>query len=431
MRPIVVQSLRPQATVEIWTGGGRRFSAADTAADLVTMQIHRSTDGSPGTFALTLTARQYRDGSWAERVRPMDYVEIRASNGATQPDGRLPIRMRGFVTNAMQAFSIGAQGGPTRSVTLNGQDYTKIFGMNQVKYVWQTDPMAAMEQAWGLTLRYHIPPDVSTVRQMAEAVSSGLMRPFLAAFRQATGIPAPAYRMDVTIPDRFGIPFVVVEPYTGSFWDLFRYFQSAPLGECFIWDAPDAPVVTYRIAPFKDAAGNVVSPAVSPVLGPTDARFALAEGQDLGYSDNEVYNYFFVWSDLAPMVGFTQYAYVVKGKNPLVERASLLRFGFRPLLVDAPLVTPFTTGANKRAQPPQEAANEFAYYLERTQGHNETLASGSLQAHGSEEFIPGRYVRIADEGLTAYLQTVDEQFDFLGAGNPQWTATLGLVRGQA
>ena len=424
MQPLVVQRFLPRADVQVWTKSGHHYHE-DLMGDLVSMRLHRSTDGSPGTFALTLTARTFSDGSWASRVSAMDYVEIRAANAPLQPQ----MRMRGFVDNAMQSYSIGASGGPTRSITINGRDFTKLFLINKIRYLWQTDPMAALAQQWGLTMMWGIPYPTSTPAAFTKAIM-GIMTPFVATLHKETGLPIPGIATSVGIPQRFATPVSIVEPYTGPFWGLFTYFASAPLGEAFVYDSPESPVLVFRVAPFKDAAGNIVSPAVPPELSPVEASLATAPGQDLGRSDNEVRNWFFTYADTASLFAYPQYAYVSKG-NPTINQPSIDTYGFQPQEVSTPWLTPFfESPGSKSPTVPQEQAIELAQYLLETQGHNELLASGSLEVHGSHDLIPGRYVAVPEEGLTFYLQTVDETFDFLGQSNPHWRATLGLVRGQ-
>ena len=426
MQAIVMQRFVPRADVQVWTKDGRHYHE-DLMGDAISLQTHRSTDGSPGTFALTLTARTFADGSWSGRISAMDYVEIRAANAPLQPQ----IRMRGFVDNAMQSFSIGPSGGPTRSVTINGRDFTKVLQINQIRYLWQNDPMAAVARNWGLTMVYGIPVSTTTPQAFASAIMTRIMDPFLAGLREATDLPIPGIALSVTIPDRFATPVAIVEPYAGAFWGLFTYFASAPLGEAFVYDSPESPVLVFRVAPFKDASGNIAAPAVAPILPEVTASFATAPGQDLGRSDNEVKNWFFTYADTASMFSYPQYAYVSKG-NPAVNQTSMGIYGFRSMEVSTPWLTPFLDSpGSKTAGAPQEQAIELSAYLLATQGHNELLASGSLQVHGSHDLIPGRYIRIPEEDMTFYLQTVDETFDFLGQSSPHWRATLGLVRGQS
>lgn len=423
-QPITYRSFYPRAKIDVWTQKGKHYSL-EPMADVVKFTTHRSVDSSPGTWSITLTARSDAEGnSWAKRILPMDYVEIRA--GFADP---LPIRMRGFVDNAMQSWHIGGTGGPSRRITLNGRDFTKLAIVNQIKYVWQSDPTAALFQNWGLTQTYGIKALISTADSFCRAIVDHIFRPFLMGLREQTDMPVPDIKLDVTVPEQFAIPMLTIEPYSGSFWNLFRYFQSPPMGEAFFYDADDGPHLVFRMAPFKDESGQFVLPASAPALGEIPLDLQTDSGQDIGRSDNEVYNYFFVYSDVMPLGTMTQVAFVKPGVNPRIRQGSIDTFGFRPMSIDTAWVTPFITGDGS-STPPTTAAGELAAYLLATQGHNETLASGSLQVHGSPDLIPGRYVSAPSEGLTWYLQTVDESFSWVGDANPRWTATLGVVRGQ-
>ena len=421
---LTMRSYSPRAQVRIWTKAGDFF---DATGDLVSFTTHRSTDGSPGTWTLSLVARKVARGdTYANLVRGMDYIEIWAGNGP----GPMGVRMRGFVDNAMQGWSIGQSGGPIRTVDINGRDYTKMFLEDQIRYVWQNDPQAAMVQSWGLTQTYGINPLISTTSDFCTAIVQQVFGQYLSGLRSATKMPVRDITLNVTVPDEYGIPMLVVEPFTGSFWSLFTYFQSPPLGECFLWDAPQGPVLTFRVAPLVGVDGKLLAPAVPPALGKIYVDLTSDQNQDVGYSDNEVANYFFVAPDASPLGSLTDVIFTQTGINPLNAAGSQLVYGFRPLEVHTPWLTPFANSGEPNVQPSWDQVATLAAYLQGAYDHAEILASGSIQVHGLPDLMPGRYV-VADQlGLVFYCQTVDEIFNAIGSSQPSWTATLGVVRGQ-
>ena len=453
MRPISIRTLQPRAEITVHTTRGEVYTYQDLAADAISLELQRATDGSAGAFALTLTARAYKDGTWADRIQPMDYVEIRAGNlsPSSYPLGKLPMRFRGFVDHSAQTFSIPSSGGPQRSVVISGRDYTKLWQVSQVQYLWTINLPAALTAAtgFGLSSNYGVPPDVSTVSQLVNAVVQHVFEgdgppttssPFAPLFRQQ-GVDIPDPVVAVSVPDRYEINLLSVEPYTGSVWNLVQYFQSAPFGEAFFYDAEAGPVLVVRVAPFKDLSGNFVEPAVDPAtiehqLGPVTLDPSLISEQQIEFSDDEVLNYFFVYADQANMGAGSAYAYVSPGNfspynaqgNPQWLADSTAKFGFRPLNVQSPWVAAIT-----QTQYYAQNAAELAYYLALTQGHNEQLRSGTIVCHGSEDLIPGRYITVPygeKTGLSFYLESVTETFLFKGAQNPSWTAELGVTRGQ-
>ncbi len=448
MQPISVRSLFPHADITIHTTRGPVYAIADLEADLVSLDLQRSTSGSAGAFSLELTARAYKDGTWADRIQPMDYVEIRAGNlhPSSYPNGKLPMRFRGFVDLGPQSFAIPPQGGPQRSVTISGRDYTKLPMVSQIQYLWTTSLSQALANAasgWGLTANWGFSTSSTTMRAFISQVLQHIFEgtsgqsalganPFLPLFRK-TGVDAPNLLQAVSVPDTYTINLLTVEPYTGSLWNLITYFSSPPLGECFIYDAEAGPVLVVRIAPFKDLAGKFVSPGLDPgtqkhQLGPITLSTDLIPQQEIGYSDNEVLNYFFVYSDVAQMGAGSQFSYLSPNQNPWWNAESTAKYGFRPLNLDTPLVAAITQNPNF-----QQNAASLAQYLGATQGHNEQLRSGTITCHGDESLIPGRYVTVPYServGLSFYLEEVTETFAFKGAQNPTWTAQLGVTRGQ-
>ena len=465
MQPISIRTLQPRAEITIHTTRGEVYTYQDLAADAVSLDLQRATDSSAGSFSLTLTARAYKDGTWADRIQPMDYVEIRAGNlsPSSYPLGKLPMRFRGFVDISTQTFAIGPQGGPQRNVIVSGRDYTKLPMVSQIQYLWTNSLPSALAHAatgWGLSYNWGIKNSTTTMRGFVSNVLQHIFEgkgagaqaefgasPFLPLFRQ-TGVDAPTLIESVTVPDSYAINLYTVQPYTGSLWNLFTYFATPPICESFIYDAETGPVLVVRIAPFKDLSGKFVSPAIDPStvstqLGPVSLSTDLIIEQQIGWSDNEVLNYFFVYSDLAQIGAGSQFSYAtpqsiysppsspggfLSGANPTWNAGSTARFGFRPLNLDTPLVSAITTSQNYL-----QNAVELAAYLGATQGHNEQLRSGTIVCHGSEDLIPGRYITVPyseKTGLSFYLESVSETFLFKGAQNPSWTAELGVTRGQ-
>jgi len=156
---------------------------------------------------------------------------------------------------------------------------------------------------------------------------------------------------------------------------------------------------------------------------------AQVSGSQLGFSAQEVLNFFLTWPDNtgSSVLPIGMVNFLKAGKNPLVDTESMNVFGYRPLTVTTPLVglSP-TQGSLAKLQ---ALAEEFTAYLYATQHQNQDLASGTITVHGQPEWIPGRYLDIPDVGRY-YLQGVSEQFQAVGAASPSWMATLSVVRGQ-
>lgn len=68
-------------------------------------------------------------------VEPMDMVEIRMWGGVGPKPEKLPIKMRGFVSEVQRAQTMSDNGIPSRQVVVSGHDYGKIWQMYQVLYL--------------------------------------------------------------------------------------------------------------------------------------------------------------------------------------------------------------------------------------------------------------------------------------------------------
>lgn len=68
-------------------------------------------------------------------VEPMDLIEIRMWSGVGVKPEKLPIIMRGFVSDVSRSQGVGNDGRPMRQVVVTGQDYGKIWQTFQVIYL--------------------------------------------------------------------------------------------------------------------------------------------------------------------------------------------------------------------------------------------------------------------------------------------------------
>lgn len=99
--------------------------------------VHKSVKEPCGGFCITFADKAHPQ--WGETiyalVEPMDLIEIRmAHNAFDYPNGKLPIVMRGFVTEPGRFESMDQSGHPSRGVRISGQDYGKILECCQIIY---------------------------------------------------------------------------------------------------------------------------------------------------------------------------------------------------------------------------------------------------------------------------------------------------------
>ncbi len=432
---LVIEQFVPQTTVTFYYGG-QQNTVSSVDDDLILWTTQRTTSGQPGQWTVTLTDRFVQGHSWAQEIPRMAYVEIRAGNTAQRP---LPIRMRGFVTSPTRSWTIGQTGGPSRNIVIAGEDYTALFYNYSVQYLWQMMTKGSQKEmavlSFGLSYNYGLPMTSLQPRQFLEALLQHIFlnpaKGYLPHLQAAMSSAIPGIAVHCTVPNAVKLPTTTIQSWQGPLWDLLSYFATAPLTEFFIFDDVEEPVLTFRIPPFydMDRPNTLATPAVAPYLDAVTLDPAQVSGSHLGFSSQEVLNFFLTWPDntgssVLPtgMVNFLK-----AGKNPLVDTASMDVFGYRPLTVTTPLVGLSPTQGSLTQL--QALAEEFTAYLYATQHQNQDLASGTITVHGQPEWIPGRYLDIPDVGRY-YLQGVSEQFQAVGAASPSWLATLSVVRGQ-
>lgn len=445
MQPLIINSFSPQCEITAIADGGIHHVLTP---DAVTLTLIRSVDGGAGSFSLTLTANQDARGhSWQDRLHPMDFLEIRVGNKRL-PNGKLPIRMRAFVDSVSENFTMPTQGGPQRSVLITGRDYTKLFQSQNIQFLW-SQTLSSDGSFPGMSMNFGVPADgkasvTSIVRTILDDVFLGVGskrdESFLPLYRGATGVKVPDIIPHLTVPDMYMAQYFTINGYTGMFWDLMTYFTSQPLGEMFVYDAEEGPILVFRVAPFKGVNGNIISPAQDPELPTIAVSPAVVTAYDLGRTDQQVLNYFFSMSDAASSNGSSALAYTTKkldlltwtpfsgggtSDNPYWNSRSVKKFGLKPINIGSPWIQLWTQKDGSARQ----NATVLSNFMGQAFGHNESLIAGQLSVHGNELFIPGRYIRFSDVEL--YLESVSEVFQFVGSSTPSWTATLNATRGQS
>jgi len=439
---LVLQQYVPQSTVTFFYGEHSTSVSPDN--DLIQWTTQRTTSGQPGQWTVTLVDRLVHGHTWADEIPPGAYVEIRADNTAQTP---LPIRMRGFVTSAQYTWTIGQTGGPTRAIQIMGEDYTWLYYSMNIMYLWQSLQRTALKEAAltisgvGLHANWGVPTGLMTPREFIDSINQHvLLSPrhgLLTGYRRymTDAVPDPVWTVTIDNQNLFSMVNTAIQSYQGPLWSLMTYYASPGLSEMFLFDTDAAPVGVFRVAPFYnvDVPDTLADLAIAPYLSDVGLDPAEVSGVQTGYSQNEVYNFFLVEPDATgstTLQGIASYLNPAPLGNPRQDVISQAQYGYRPLLLQTPLLSVLTTGGVKKDQGLlRTQASAMATYLYQTQHANQTLASGTITVHGRPYWMPGRYLTIPQVGRY-YLQGVQETFQAVGAPAPSWIATLSVVRGQ-
>lgn len=301
----------------------------------------------------------------------------------------------------------------------------------------------------GLSLNFGVPADgKASVAKITKTILDDVFlgkgsksgEAFLPFYRDVTKINVPDIIPHFSVPDKFQAEYFTINGYTGMFWDLMTYFTSQPLGEMFVYDAEDAPVMVFRVAPFKDTSGSVIFPAMEPELPTIGVDPSIVSAYSMGRTDQQVLNYFFSMSDAASSNGSSALAYATKkldlltwtpfsgggtSDNPYWSSQSVKKFGLKPINIGSPWIQLWT----QKDDSARQNATELSNFMGKAFDHNQDLIAGQLTVHGDEAFIPGRYARFSDAEF--YLEQVSEVFQFIGSSSPSWTAMLNVTRGQS
>lgn len=451
MNPLIINSFSPKAEIEIHTKNGEVFTR-EVVNDAVSVYIVRGIDASAGQAILTLLVNKDKRGrSWQDRVHPMDYIVIRAGN-KYKPDGTLPIRFRGFVDSLVESLAMPTVGGPLRRITLVARDYVKLFLINNIQYLWTVMLGADLASFPGLDRNYGISSTVTDVGKIIQQIidhvftgkGEGSLHPFLPAFRKATGLNIPDIVLSNKIPNNFMAENLTIQPYTGPLWSLINYLCSPPVGESYVYDGEDTPILVCRPVPFKDEYRDIPSPGQEPELPTIKIEGSIVSGYTLGKTDAQALNFFFVYSDALSNNGSTAPAYASPyidfgekfdpysnsstGTNPYWNSKSANIYGLKPLNISTPWVELPASNQDKDKGSAQRNAVKLANFLGKIYDHNQDLMGGQITAHGDENLIHGRYIQFGDAEY--YLEQVEDKISFVGDQNPSWSTVLSVTRGQ-
>lgn len=413
-------SRRPRVSVVAYTAEGY----VDLTPYVLRVQTQKSLANIEGKWSITLTAKRDRQGrTWDKRIAAFDYIEIRIGTSSNPS----PI-MRGFVENSVMIEGFDAEGRPQRSVMANGYDYGGLLTKDKIYYLYEMDPTQGLTR-YQLEVNFGIPAADLTPNLFVQLVHQNIIAPFIAQLQ--TGNPhIPDLLVETSVPDTYRINGFLVQPFQGVVSQLLQAYQGKPWCELFVVDRDGGPVLVYRWAPLKNKTGTIMRGGAGTVEITSSDRIS----SSLGRSGQELLNYWFTIpnSVLLNKIGYkaASTGLMAVGRNPAIDREKL-KYGFRPLEVESPLIPLWSVGATEEEiergkDIVQATAAELNDWLRRAYDHNETLLAGSMTIKGNERAQIGSYVVQSDRGFSAYIESVTHEWQLYG----QWTTTLGLTRGR-
>ncbi len=293
------QDFHPKMQVTARTWRGQSYNLTN---DVVQWTTQKDISQPQGSFSIYLTANSDSSGTWADKIQPMDYIEIQASATGATSGGQLPVIMRGFVDYVGISTQFGQTGGPSEPrVVIQGRDYSKLLLDWQILYLWtQNIANSAEQQTLGLDyymLNQGLNTGVETLNQLFQNAFKVLVDPIFSGLKSKGLSNIPSLNLSVDFPDyEVSINAGNMLGYQGSYWNFFSYYASPPFGELFIRETESYPEMVARVTPYHTYDGKTPSPGtnLSPSITIPEVNI---QSSTLGITDTDVYTYYLTWGD--------------------------------------------------------------------------------------------------------------------------------------
>lgn len=234
-------------------------------------------------------------------VEPMDIVEIRMWNGVGTRPAKLPIKMRGFVTEVQRSQTMGEDGKPVRHVVVTGHDYGKIWQTYQVVY------LAAYAEGKSLLTTYALAElfggDAVNALEASEFVRmmvTKVINPHIKGFMPENTPMPKELQTGESLAVKHGMVNLSYQEMQGSIYDILKFHGDVGVwNELYTEDREDGVHVVYRPIPAllltkPEGADSrkIMDDAPDPVYVPiTDSEI---KSQSVARTDSTVANFFWV-----------------------------------------------------------------------------------------------------------------------------------------
>lgn len=435
-------------------GVAARYAGADRIVDLTpflgegcAISTQKSIRSPAGGFSLTFGDRveaSIRDTLYA-LIEPMDMIEIRMSRTPHLYAGqKLPLVMRGFVSNVRRLQSMGGDGHPDRKVIVSGQDFGKMLLIHQV--IFETAFLTDQPFLDTFKLQATTGIDVATlpVSEFMTQLITKVINDKIAKLAVFSSQQVRPFTVQATVPD--GSVFVgAAGNFQGPHWNLVQQFCDAPWNEAFVRDAEDGPVFIFRPNPFRVLQSGGAGPGDYIMHGATDPGTVTIDAAsvvsiDVSRTDSDVGNFFFVPPGRALLDTASHASVSAMQEGQPLDFAhgnnDPVLYGVRKLALQTNLIPDDVDNLPKMLPPSDRPAAISKYVawnvvrseqLKAMNRDNGAMENGGALVMGSETLIAGQYVSIKQGDLQSdfYCSAVSHSFVPFGI----WTTSLELERG--
>lgn len=395
-----------------------------------------------GGFSMTFADQATdRSESLYGLIEPMDLVEIRmARNPSDYPGGRLPIVMRGFVSQVSRPEQVAHDGRVHRSVVVQGQYFGKLWQIFQIVYLNNTALGEYVLTAFKFFAKYQI--DVTKPMPVARFVADlngGVLLPLLRGMRWWDKPLSDTYTIAPDVSATGTVAHTVVNNWPGNqpIYNLLALACDVQNGfnEMFMEDREAGVALVLRPTPWKRPDGTYIQTGVPDI--PTiklDAADVVALAASR--SDECVANLFWVytppfaglanesmrlWKQPAPVTDYPNNAPALYGTRMMEQITYLGPPGWGASDTDSQgrqkdIWPTMADWMATRAAVMQAASQDAAVF---EQGH--------LRVKGNEKIKAGNFVGLTRNSMVAeyYAARVEHEFAF---GRPFMT-TVHFERG--
>lgn len=239
-------------TVDGQSAVSARYSGKDEYIDLTpylgdgsSVATSKSVRDPAGAFSITFADRPKTSGAVMGAplptgaletvyglVEPMDVVEIRMWSGLGAKPSKLPIKMRGFVSEISRSQAIGTDGRPIRTVVVSGQDYGKIWQMYQILNLPAYAGGEALLTNFNMWERFGIEAtNTMKAGDFIKAMVEKILNPHLKGFMPEHSPMPKELKLDISVTH--GVINNSYQNQQGSIYDLMKFY-----GDVGIWNEP-------------------------------------------------------------------------------------------------------------------------------------------------------------------------------------------------
>ncbi len=430
-----------------YKGADRVIDLAPWLSDQSGIRTSKSVRDPSGGFSLTLADRVHGKDldSVYGLIEPMDCIEIRMQRDAgarIANNGKLPIIMRGFISDVRRTEGMSGAGKPQRQVIITGQDYGKLWQIFQIFYAKNFPANSTLLSNWQLFLKFGMGFKNQSCREFAKEAINKILNPFIETMKgkNESGRPAedsPLQTIKIKDEDITAAPGTVapsgINQYEGGtlYAMLHLFGDVGPWNELFLEDREDGVYLVYRPNPFYAVNGDFLPIKRfdnKDAKEPARAAVLAAEIQSIAVhrTDANVANYYWVDAPRSQMTNGSTAKLMAATSAPetfLVTHRNSTQdiYGLRKMMETTqqgdPLEQHHGNGVDKETHAKQYKltiawVDKRRIELVEQNKDNVVFESGSLRLKGRPDIRAGMYVDVVRGSMEYgfYVVQVDHEF---------------------